>query len=50
VIVGSNGFGYHLQELAFFSWFFRTPSIGAGACAFYSDNGTLALDAGAACQ
>ncbi len=48
VITGSNGFAYHLQELAFFSWFFRTPSIGAGG--FYSDNGTLALDAGAACR
>jgi hypothetical protein len=47
-IVGSNGFAYHLQELAFFSWFFRTPSIGAGG--LYSDNGTFALDAGAACQ
>ena len=29
-IPGPNGFAYHLQELAYFSWFFRTPSIGAG--------------------
>jgi hypothetical protein len=26
----ANGFTYHLQELAFFSWFFGPPSIGAG--------------------
>jgi hypothetical protein len=25
-----NGFTYHPQELAFFSWFFRTPSTGTG--------------------
>jgi hypothetical protein len=48
VIAGPNGFAYHLQELAFFSWFFRTPSIGVGA--MFSDNGTLVTDAGPACQ
>ncbi len=47
-IAGPNGFAYHLQELAFFSWFFRTPSIAAGA--MFSDNGTFTSDAGGACQ
>jgi hypothetical protein len=33
-----NGFNYHLQELAFFSWFYgQAPSLGAGGK--YSDNG-----------
>jgi len=30
---------YHMQELAFFSWFYGGPSIGAGGK--YSDNGTF---------
>lgn len=47
-ILGPNGFAYHLQELVYFSWFFRTASIGAGG--LYSDNGTLATNAGAVCQ
>ena len=47
-IVGSNGFAYHLQELAYFSWFFRTPSLGAGG--LFSDNGTLTTSAGPVCQ
>jgi hypothetical protein len=47
-ITGSNGFAYHLQELAYFSWFFRTPSIGAGG--LYSDNGTLKANAGPVCM
>jgi hypothetical protein len=47
-ITGPNGFAYHLQELAFFSWFFRTPPIGASG--LFSDNGTLTSDAGAGCQ
>jgi len=34
-----NGFTYHLQELAFFSWFFGPPSIGAGGK--FSDNGSF---------
>ena len=39
-VLGGNGFTYHLQELAFFSWFFRTtPSIGLGG--MYSGNGTF---------
>jgi hypothetical protein len=32
-ITGSNGYSYHLQELAFFSWYYNaqsTPSLGAG--------------------
>ena len=47
-IAGPNGFAYHLQELAFFSWFFRTPAIAAGA--MFSDNGTFTSDAGGVCQ
>ena len=47
-ITGSNGFGYHLQELAYSSWFFRTVSIGAGGQ--FSDNGTLVTSAGQVCQ
>jgi len=44
-----NGYTYHLQELAFFSWFYRQrPSIGAGG--LYSDNGTFTSDAGPVCQ
>lgn len=35
-----GGFNYHLQELAFFSWFTHdNPSLGAGGK--YSDNGTF---------
>lgn len=35
-----GGFTYHLQELAFFSWFTHdSPSLGAGGK--YSDNGTF---------
>jgi len=33
------GVTYHLQELAFYSWYFGSPSIGAGGK--YSDNGTF---------
>ncbi|HTS29033.1 MAG TPA: hypothetical protein VMH81_24345 [Bryobacteraceae bacterium] len=46
-ITGPNGFAYHLQELAYFSWFFRTPSIAAGAQ--FSDDGTLITNAGPVC-
>jgi len=39
-VVTLGGFGYHLQELAFFSWFYhQSPSWGAGGK--YSDNGTF---------
>lgn len=47
-VAGPNGFAYHLQELAYFSWFFRTASTGAGG--LFSNNGTLTGDAGAVCQ
>ena len=43
-----NGFTYHLQELAFFSWFYGRPSIAAGG--LFSDNGTFKTDAGAVCH
>lgn len=46
-IVMSNGFTYHLQELAFFSWFFESPSIGIHG--WFSDNGTFMTDAGPPC-
>lgn len=42
-----NGFTYHLQELAFFSWFFGQPSIGIDEV--FSDNGTFITDAGHLC-
>lgn len=45
----ANGFTYHLQEMAFFDWFYRiTPSIGVHG--WFSDNGTFKSDAGAVCQ
>lgn len=34
-----NGFTYHPQDLAFYSWFFRTKSIGTGG--LYSFEGTF---------
>lgn len=43
-----NGFSYHLQELAFFSWFYGAPSLGANG--WFSDNDTFTSDAGAVCQ
>lgn len=43
-----NGYVYHAQELAFFSWFYRqAPSIGSGGK--YSNNGTFTTGAGAVC-
>ena len=45
----SNGFTYHLQELAFFGWFYRLAPSG-GVHGWYSDNGTFTSDAGAVCQ
>ena len=41
----SNGMTYELQELAFFSWFYGPPSIGAGGK--FSDNGTFTSAQGA---
>jgi len=47
-IVMPNGFTYHLQELAFFSWFFTNRSTGVGG--WFSDNGTFLTNAGPPCQ
>jgi hypothetical protein len=43
-----NGFTYHLQEQAFFSWFFGAPSVGVNG--WFSNNGTFLTDAGPPCQ
>ena len=43
-----NGFNYHLQELAFFSWFYGAPSIATNG--WFSDNGTFLTDAGPPCR
>jgi hypothetical protein len=45
----SNGFTYHLQELAFYGWFYRLSPSG-GVHGWYSDNGTFKSDAGAVCK
>jgi hypothetical protein len=45
---GGGGYTYHLQELAFFSWFYGAPSIGIHQ--WFSDNGTFLTDAGPMCQ
>ena len=42
-----NGFTYHMQELAFFSWFYGAPSVGVNN--WFSDNGTFLTDAGPVC-
>jgi hypothetical protein len=36
---------YHLQELAFYSWFFGNTTLGAGTGGKYSNNGTFSLPA-----
>ena len=38
-----NGYAYHVQELAFFSWFFGEPSLGAGG--LFSNNGSFTRNA-----
>jgi hypothetical protein len=43
-----NGVSYHLQELTFQSWFRGAPSTGAGG--LFSNNSSLAVDAGAVCH
>jgi hypothetical protein len=48
-----NGFTYHLQELAFFSWFYGADDGGAptlGVHNWFSDDGTFLASAGPACQ
>jgi hypothetical protein len=47
-ILASNGFTYHLQELANFSWFFGGPSTAANG--WYSNGATFLTDAGPVCQ
>jgi hypothetical protein len=47
-LVGKNGYTYHLQELAFFSWFYATPSVGIHG--WFSDNATFTTDAGKVCK
>ena len=47
-IVGRNGFTYHLQELAFYSWFYGAPSVGIHG--WFSGNGSFLTDAGPPCQ
>jgi hypothetical protein len=48
-----NGFTYHLQELAFFSWFFGAPSVAVNGWFSnyntFSDQGGTPLDAGPRC-
>jgi hypothetical protein len=41
--VTQNSFTYHMQELAFFSWFIGSPSVGVGGD--FSNNGTFKGDA-----
>jgi hypothetical protein len=43
-----NKFTYHMQELAFFSWFYGAPSVGVNG--WFSDNDTFSTDAGPVCQ
>ncbi len=43
-VTGTNGFKYHLQEMAFFSWFYGAPSIAANQ--WFSNNNTFTTDAG----
>lgn len=46
-VTGGNGFNYHLQELAFFSWFYGAPSIAVNN--WFSDNNSFKTDAGPVC-
>lgn len=43
-----NGFTYHMQELAFFSWFYGAPSVGVNN--WFSNNATFLTDAGPVCK
>lgn len=42
-----NGFTYPLQELAYFSWFYGSPSFGTAG--LFSNNGSFKSDAGPNC-
>ena len=44
----ANGYSYHLQELAFFSWFYGAPSIAVNH--WWSDNDTFTTNAGTPCR
>ncbi len=47
-LVMPNGYGYLLQEMAFFSWFYGgTPT---GVNGWYSNNGSFLTDAGPVCS
>ena len=47
--VSLNGFTYHMQELAYFSWFYRqSPSLGTDGD--FSNNETFETDAGPVCS
>lgn len=49
--INLNGFTYHPQELAFASWFYRSPApISSGGLSWHSNNGTFTTDAGAVCH
>jgi hypothetical protein len=44
----ANKFTYHMQELAFFSWFYGAPSVGVNG--WFSNNDTFTHDAGPVCK
>jgi hypothetical protein len=49
IVTMPNGYHYHPQELAFFSWFYReSPSIGLDG--WYSSNDTFKTSAGPICE
>jgi hypothetical protein len=47
-VFGKNGYTYHLQELAFYSWFYGAPSVAIHG--WFSDNATFTTDAGPTCR
>jgi hypothetical protein len=47
-VIMPNGFTYHLQEMAFYSWFLGGPSVGVHG--WYSNNGYFTKDAGPTCR
>ena len=56
-VVMANGFTYHLQELAFFSWFYGADPLqgpnaplSLGIHGWFSNNGTFLTNAGPPCQ